>query len=60
MVNEEQLDRVWGIIERVGICMLTTRFAGGLRAQPLEAFAVETLTLPRSRQDHIDPVSDGW
>jgi general stress protein 26 len=37
MVNEEQLDRVWGIIERVGICMLTTRFAGGLRARPLEA-----------------------
>ena len=36
MVNEEQLDRVWGIIERVGICMLTTRFAGGLRARPLE------------------------
>ena len=37
MVNEEQLDRVWGIIERVGMCMLTTRFAGGLRARPLEA-----------------------
>ena len=37
MVNEEQLDRVWGIIERVGVCMLTTRFAHGLRARPLEA-----------------------
>jgi general stress protein 26 len=31
------LDRVWDIIERVGVCMLTTRFAGGLRARPLEA-----------------------
>lgn len=30
-------DRVWEIIERVGVCMLTTRFAGGLRARPLEA-----------------------
>jgi general stress protein 26 len=29
--------RVWDIIERVGVCMLTTRFAGGLRARPLEA-----------------------
>lgn len=30
-------DRVWEIIERVGIAMMTTRFAGGLRARPLEA-----------------------
>jgi general stress protein 26 len=29
--------RVWEIIEKVGIAMLTTRFAGGLRARPLEA-----------------------
>ena len=28
--------RVWEIIAKVGICMLTTRFAGGLRARPLE------------------------
>jgi general stress protein 26 len=31
------LDRVWDIIERVGVCMLTTHFADGLRARPLEA-----------------------
>jgi general stress protein 26 len=37
MTNQPELDRVWDIIERVGICMLTTRFAGGLRARPLEA-----------------------
>jgi general stress protein 26 len=30
-------DRVWDIIEKVGVCMLTTRFEGGLRARPLEA-----------------------
>ena len=30
-------DRVWHIIESVGICMMTTRFEGGLRARPLEA-----------------------
>jgi general stress protein 26 len=30
-------DRVWDIIEKVGVGMLTTRFAGGLRARPLEA-----------------------
>jgi general stress protein 26 len=29
--------RVWDIIEKVGVCMLTTRFNGGLRARPLEA-----------------------
>src|ERR671935_2443744 len=36
-MSDEQLDRVWQIIEKVGVCMLTTRFAGGLRARPLEA-----------------------
>jgi general stress protein 26 len=32
-----QLDRVWDIIEKVGVCMLTTCFADGLRARPLQA-----------------------
>lgn len=34
---EQKLDRVWDVMEKVGICMLTTRFDGGLRARPLEA-----------------------
>ena len=29
--------RVWDIIERIGVCMLTTQFFGGLRARPVEA-----------------------
>src|SRR5438105_6681502 len=37
MTEQDHLDRVWDIIEQVGVCMLTTRFAGGLRARPLEA-----------------------
>ena len=37
MSKNEHLDRVWDIIEKVGICMLTTRSRGGLRARPLEA-----------------------
>ncbi len=37
MAADDHLSRVWDIIERVGVCMLTTRFAGGLRARPLEA-----------------------
>ena len=32
-----EIDRVWDIVEKVGVCMLTTQFAGGLRARPLEA-----------------------
>jgi general stress protein 26 len=35
-MTESSHDRVWDIIEKVGVCMLTTRFAGGLRARPLE------------------------
>jgi general stress protein 26 len=37
MQDPHQLERVWHIIEKVGVCMFTTRFAGGLRARPLEA-----------------------
>jgi general stress protein 26 len=37
MADQSHLDRVWDIMERVGVCMLTTRFDSGLRARPLEA-----------------------
>ena len=37
MAEQPHLDRVWDLIELVGVCMLTTRFAGGLRARPLES-----------------------
>jgi general stress protein 26 len=32
-----EIDRVWDIIEKVGVAMLTTQFPGGLRARPVEA-----------------------
>jgi general stress protein 26 len=35
MTDSQQ--RVWDIIAKTGVGMLTTRFAGGLRARPLEA-----------------------
>jgi general stress protein 26 len=35
--HEHNVDRVWDIIEKVGVTMLTTQFSGGLRARPLEA-----------------------
>jgi general stress protein 26 len=37
MMDEGRLARVWDIIERASVCMLTTRFEGGFRARPLEA-----------------------
>ena len=37
MSKKDDIDRVWDIIEKVSVCMLTTQFAGGLRARPLEA-----------------------
>jgi general stress protein 26 len=37
MSNKDSIDRVWEIIEKVGVCMLTTQFTAGLRARPLEA-----------------------
>jgi hypothetical protein len=35
--SDRNIERVWDIIEKAGICMLTTSFAGGLRSRPLEA-----------------------
>ena len=32
-------DRIWDVVEKAGVCMMTTRFAKGLRARPLEARA---------------------
>jgi general stress protein 26 len=37
MRKNDSIDRVWDIIEKIGVCMLTTQFDGGLRARPLEA-----------------------
>lgn len=33
---EQKIDRVWDIIEKAGVGMLTTRFDSGLRARPME------------------------
>ena len=35
--DERGRDRIWDVIEKVGVCMLVTSFEGGLRARPLEA-----------------------
>jgi general stress protein 26 len=35
--SDQSIHRVWDIIEKVGICMLTTAFEGGLRSRPLDA-----------------------
>jgi general stress protein 26 len=37
MTKESPISRVWEVIERVSVGMLTTQFSDGLRARPLEA-----------------------
>lgn len=37
MTKKDSIDRIWDIIEKVSVGMLTTQFVGGLRARPLEA-----------------------
>jgi len=44
-------DRVWEVIGSTGICMMATRFPGGLRARPLEAH-------PEREQDAIFFLTD--
>jgi general stress protein 26 len=58
MAGQDQNERVWDIIEHIGVGMLTTRFAGGFRARPLEARAdreagiIWFLTDSGSAKDH--------
>jgi general stress protein 26 len=65
MNKKDSIDRVWDIIEKVGVCMLTTQFVGGLRARPLEArpdrnggsiFFVTDIH--SSKEDEIETASD--
>jgi hypothetical protein len=36
MSKQSSVDRIWDIIEKVGVCMLATQRAGRLRARPME------------------------
>src|SRR5256885_7752544 len=37
MSRQDDIERVWDIIAKVGVGTLTTQFEGGLRARPVEA-----------------------
>ena len=37
MARSSDISHVWDIVEDIGVCMLTTKFADGLRARPVEA-----------------------
>jgi general stress protein 26 len=65
MAAQDHHDRVWDIIEKIAVCMLTTRFAGGLRARPVElrpdraAAVVFVLTDARAgKDDEIEAAHD--
>jgi general stress protein 26 len=36
MAAQADIERVWNLVEKVGVGMLTTQFFGGLRARPVE------------------------
>ncbi|MGH6670767.1 MAG: pyridoxamine 5'-phosphate oxidase family protein [Xanthobacteraceae bacterium] len=58
MTDQDHLTRVWDIIERVGVCMLTTQSGGRLRARPVEprldreAGVIWVVTDVRSGKEH--------
>jgi general stress protein 26 len=58
MGQKDSHERVWDIIENVGVCMLTTQFDGGLRARPVEprpdreADLIWVVTDVRSGKEH--------
>lgn len=65
MTDQDHLARVWDLIEQVGVCMLTTRFADGLRARPVEprpdraAGLIWVVTDLRSGKEHeIETAND--
>jgi general stress protein 26 len=65
MSEQSNGERVWDIMERVGVCMLTTQAAGRLRARPLEARPDRTAGLifavtdvHSAKQDEIETAPD--
>ena len=65
MTEQNHISRVWDIVEKARVGMLTTRFAGGLRARPLEARAdrdagiIWFVTDVRgAKDDEVDAVHD--
>jgi general stress protein 26 len=58
MSDNKHLDRIWQIIERVGVCMLTTHAPEGFRARPTEprpdraAGLIWIVTDRRSSKEH--------
>lgn len=58
MTDQNTADRVWAIIDKAGVGMLTTRFSGGLRARPVEprpdraAGLIWVVTDRRSSKEH--------
>ncbi len=64
MSRKNDIERIWDIIEKVGVCMLTTQFADGLRARPLEArpdrgagliFFVTDIHSPKEEEIEVRP-----
>ena len=37
--EQAQIDRIWQVIERAGVCMMATHFADGLRVRPMVTLA---------------------
>ena len=65
MSEHDRLSRVWDIVERSGVCMLTTHSPHGLRARPLQprpdraAGVIWFVTDLRSGKEHeIETASD--
>jgi general stress protein 26 len=65
MSCNDNFARVWDIVEQIGVCVLTTKFDGGLRARPVEARAdrdagiIRVVTDLRSAKEHeIDAEHD--
>ena len=65
MSEQRNGERIWDIIERVGVCMLTTQAAGRLRARPLEArpdrkagFIFAVTDVHSAKQDEIEAAPD--
>lgn len=39
MANENDLEHVWGLIEKIGFCMLATHDGKAIRSRPMSAYA---------------------
>jgi hypothetical protein len=56
MTEQDHRARVWDIVERIGVCMLTTHSANGLRAREPQGHGEDVMLWSGHAERQLHPV----